>query len=155
MLWSLANHSSSLSAFRACSHFVVNILSSTQEAIARRFANSRLADKFAEVALSEAPENVPVLDGALAALVCAHDHSRTVGDHLLLVGRVVRTVSQPGEPLVFHAGRFVELPRPTGGAKIELESAPRSKAPRRQRGEAASVGVDWDSPHIIDTLLSD
>jgi flavin reductase (DIM6/NTAB) family NADH-FMN oxidoreductase RutF len=45
----------------------------------------------------------------MATLVCVNDHSRGVGDHLLLIGRVVRTASQPGEPLVFHAGRFTSL----------------------------------------------
>lgn len=158
VLWSLADHSSNLSAFRGCSHFVINVLSSAQEALARRFANSRLVDKFADVALREAPEGVPLLDGALTALVCAHDHSRTVGDHLLLIGRVIRTVSQPGEPLLFHAGRFVELPRQPRGAKIALDNSPRPRTPRGRRDpsrDGAPAPSDWDSPHVIGTLMTD
>lgn len=109
VLWSLGGHSSNLAVFRDCSHFVVSVLGSGQEPLARRFANSAVADKFAQVALQEAPEGVPMIDGALTTLVCAHDHCRLVGDHLLVVGRVLRTTCRPGEPLVFHAGRFMSL----------------------------------------------
>ncbi|QXE07442.1 flavin reductase family protein (plasmid) [Paraburkholderia sprentiae WSM5005] len=109
ILWSLDNHSPNLAAFRHCSHFAINFLSCDHEHLARRFASSGVADKFIDVALIEAPECVPVIDGAIATLVCAHDDCRDAGDHLLFVGRVVRTASRDGAPLVFHAGRFTSL----------------------------------------------
>lgn len=109
ILWSLVNHSPNLEVFRDCSHFAVNILSSEHEELARRFASPAVPDKFAEVAVHETPEGLPVIEGAVATLVCAHDHSRHAGDHLLMIGRVVRTDSQAGTPLVFHAGRFTAL----------------------------------------------
>ncbi|MFT4246936.1 MAG: flavin reductase family protein [Pseudomonas sp.] len=109
VLWSLVSHSPSLALFRDGAHFAINILAAGQEELARRFANPAVPDKFAEVAVQQAPEGIPVIDGALATLVCANDHCRDVGDHLLLVGRVVRTASRPGAPLVFHGGRFTSL----------------------------------------------
>lgn len=109
ILWSLVNHSPNVAAFRDCAHFAISILSSAHEELARRFANPSVADKFAEVAVVETPEGVPAIDGAVATLVCAHDHSRDAGDHLLMIGRVVRTAHEPGAPLVFHAGRFTSL----------------------------------------------
>ncbi|RMX02084.1 flavin reductase [Allofranklinella schreckenbergeri] len=109
VLWSLVNHSPSLAVFRDCAHFAINILAHGHEALARRFANPAVEDKFAGVSLREAPEGLAAIDGAIATLVCANDHSRTVGDHLLFVGQVVRTASQPGRPLVFHAGRFTSV----------------------------------------------
>ncbi len=112
VLWSLVSHSSSLAVFRQCSHFAISVLSSGQEGLAKRFATSALADKFEGVAWRETPEGVPVMDRALAAMVRAHDHCREVGDHLLLVGRIVRTVRAPGEPLVFHDGQFKSLAQP-------------------------------------------
>lgn len=110
VLWSLVNRSPNLAVFRDSAHFAINILASGHEALARRFADPAVPDKFADVTVRETPEGVAAIDGALATLVCAHDHCRTVGDHLLLVGQVVRVASQPSEPLVFHAGRFTSVP---------------------------------------------
>lgn len=106
VLWSLMNRSPNLGVFRDCSHFAINILGQQHEALARHFANPAIEDRFAGVGLREAPEGLATIDGAITTLVCAHDHNRTVGDHLLLIGQVVRTASQPGRPLVFHAGQF-------------------------------------------------
>jgi flavin reductase (DIM6/NTAB) family NADH-FMN oxidoreductase RutF len=109
VLWSLVNRSPNLEVFRDCTHFAINILASDHEALARRFASTGVADKFADVAWRPAPEGVPAIDEAIATLVCAHEHSRDTGDHLLLIGRVVRTASREGAPLVFHSGRFTSL----------------------------------------------
>lgn len=109
VLWSLVNHSPNLAVFRNCTHFAINVLAREHEDLARRFANPAVADKFNGVALRQAPEGIPALAQAIATLVCVHDHSRTVGDHLLMVGRVVRTACQPGQPLVFHGGRFASV----------------------------------------------
>ncbi len=109
VLWSLVNHSPNLDAFRDCTHFAINMLADGQEELARRFATPAIADKFDGVAVAQAPEDLPVIAGALTVLVCENDHSRTVGDHLLMVGRIVRTGHQLAAPLVFHAGRFTAL----------------------------------------------
>ena len=45
VLWSLANKSSSLSAFQGCTHYAVNILSAGQQALATHFA-THTGDKF-------------------------------------------------------------------------------------------------------------
>lgn len=109
VLWSLVSHSSSLATFRECSHFAISVLGRAQEGLASRFATSAVPDKFEGVPLTQVPEGVPVIEQALTSLVCVHDHCREVGDHLLLVGRIVRTLSAPGTPLVFHDGQFKEL----------------------------------------------
>lgn len=109
VLWSLVAHSPNLAVFRDCTHFAIHVLAREQEELARRFANPSVVDKFEGVALREAPEQLPTIANALATLVCAHDHSRMVGDHLLLIGHVVRTAGQGGQPLVFHAGRFTSV----------------------------------------------
>lgn len=112
VLWSLVDQSPNLAAFRDCTHFVINVLAQPQEQVARRFASAAVADKFESVAVVETPEGVPAIEGALATLVCANDHSRSVGDHLLMVGRVVRCARGEGQPLVFHGGRFTALQPP-------------------------------------------
>jgi flavin reductase (DIM6/NTAB) family NADH-FMN oxidoreductase RutF len=109
VLWSLVDRSPNLAAFRDCSHFAINILASDQEELARRFANPAVADKFEQARVLEAPEGVPAIEGALAALVCANERQIVGGDHLLLLGRVLRTANAAASPLVFHAGKFTGL----------------------------------------------
>jgi len=112
VLWSLVRHSPNLAVFRDCRHFTINVLGSDQEALARRFANPTIVDKFEGVAVREAPEGVSALQGSVATLVCSSDQQQMAGDHLLLVGRVLRTDGAPADPLVFHAGRFAALHAP-------------------------------------------
>ena len=109
VLWSLVNRSPNLAAFRVCSHFTINVLAREQEALAMRFANPAIADKFAGAPVQATPEGLPAIAGAVATLVCANERQSEAGDHLLLVGRVQRIASAGGAPLVFHAGRFTAL----------------------------------------------
>lgn len=110
VLWSLVTHSPNRSVFSECAHFAINILGSGQEELALRFANPKIPHKFDGVMVQETDVGIPVLQNAVTTLLCEHDHNRQTGDHLLLIGRVVRTASRPGSPLVFHAGRFTSLP---------------------------------------------
>ena len=109
VLWSLVDRSPNLAAFRNCEHFAINVLASDQEHLARRFANSAVVDKFEQASVLEAPEGVPAIEGALAMMVCANDRQIVGGDHLLFVGRVLRTANAAAAPLVFHAGKFTSL----------------------------------------------
>ena len=110
VLWSLVQHSPNLAVFRDCTHFAINILGSGHEELALRFANPRIENKFEDVEVEETCAGIPVLPQALTTLLCEHDHNRHTGDHLLMIGRVMRTASRPGDPLVFHGGRFTSLP---------------------------------------------
>ncbi|MEK8053099.1 flavin reductase family protein [Ideonella sp. DXS22W] len=107
VLWSLVNHSPSLAAFATAPHFAISVLAHDQQALARRFASAAVADKFDGVAVHEAPEGVPVIDDALATLVCARDSCTPAGDHQLFIGQVLRMQRGEGAPLVFQGGRFV------------------------------------------------
>lgn len=110
LLWSLANRSPNRRAFRAASHFAINVLAAGQEALARGFANPAVVDKFDGVAWQPSPAHgVPLLDGALAHFVCECRDAIEAGDHTLFIGRVEQHTRDGGEPLVFHAGRFAAL----------------------------------------------
>jgi flavin reductase (DIM6/NTAB) family NADH-FMN oxidoreductase RutF len=67
------------------------------------FASSTLPDRFAGVQVMESPEGVPAIAGAVAALVCTNHERIHAGDHLLLLGRVLRVDSRPGTPLAHRA----------------------------------------------------
>lgn len=109
VLWSLVLRSPNLAVFRDCAHFSINVLASDQQALAQRFANPAIVDKFEGTPLHETPEGLPAIAGAVATLVCANERQSEAGDHLLLVGRVQRTARSEQPPLVFHAGRFTAL----------------------------------------------
>ncbi|WIT11637.1 flavin reductase family protein [Paucibacter sediminis] len=113
LLWSLANRSPNLRAFRSASHFAINVLAHGQHELAMRFANPALPDKFEGVALheeaKEAAALAPLIRGSLAWFVCAGRDAIETGDHTLFIGRIVQHAAQQGTPLVFHAGAFARL----------------------------------------------
>jgi flavin reductase (DIM6/NTAB) family NADH-FMN oxidoreductase RutF len=110
LLWSLANRSPNRRAFRSASHFAIHVLAANQEAIARRFANPAVTDKFDGVAWQPWDvHGVPLLAGALAHFVCECRDAIEAGDHTLFIGRVEHLTRIDGDPLVFHAGRFGAL----------------------------------------------
>lgn len=116
LLWSLANRSPNLRAFRTASHFAINVLAEHQADLARRFATPTIADKFQGVALRRAPqpgaELAPLLEGAVAHFTCASRDAIETGDHTLFIGRIEHHLREPGDPLVFHGGRFGTLAQP-------------------------------------------
>ncbi|MCC5478672.1 flavin reductase family protein [Streptomyces barringtoniae] len=90
--------------------FCVNVLSAGQDELCRAFAVSG-ADKFAGVAYDPAPASgSPRLAGTAAWIDCTVHAVHTGGDHLIVVGRVdALGTEDPGEPLLFHRGRFARL----------------------------------------------
>jgi flavin reductase (DIM6/NTAB) family NADH-FMN oxidoreductase RutF len=92
-------------------HFAVNILEARQTALSDRFAG-RIVEAAAEPTFSVVRET-PVVDGALAHLVCRVVRSYWGGDHSLFLGRVEYARYGEGEPLLFHGGRYERLVRDT------------------------------------------
>jgi flavin reductase (DIM6/NTAB) family NADH-FMN oxidoreductase RutF len=117
LLWSLANRSPNLRAFRTASHFAINVLAEHQAEMARRFATPTIVDKFDGIALRHAMQPwadlAPLLDGTVAHFVCASRDAIETGDHTLFIGRIEHHWREEGDPLVFHGGRFGTLAAPT------------------------------------------
>ncbi|MFB9251493.1 flavin reductase family protein [Sphaerisporangium melleum] len=92
---------------RSADHFAVNILKGDQAGLASRFA-SKGVDRFAEpTRWRPGPLGAPLLQGVSAHLVCLPYDTVTVGDHFLVVGLVAEAeVHDPGNPLLYHQGRF-------------------------------------------------
>ena len=113
LLWSLANKSPSLRAFRSATHFAINVLAQDQQALATRFATPSIVDKFEGIALhpdqDPTHDGVPLIGGAAAHFVCASRDAIEAGDHTLFVGRVAWFHGSSHAPLVYHAGGFVKL----------------------------------------------
>ncbi|MCA0174714.1 MAG: flavin reductase family protein [Proteobacteria bacterium] len=105
VLWALRRVSHLVPAFTQATHFAVNVLAESQQALATRFAGP-VADRFAEGDWHCKPDGAPVLTGATAVFECVPVQHQALGDHLLFVGEVQRFTDADLPPLVFHGGRF-------------------------------------------------
>jgi 3-hydroxy-9,10-secoandrosta-1,3,5(10)-triene-9,17-dione monooxygenase reductase component len=105
VLWSLALSSSSLPAFRRAPWWAVHILASEQADLSARFAQ-RGIDKFAGLAVSRGPGDIPLLDGCAARFICRGAYEYEGGDHAIFVGEVLEFDREGRAPLVYHQGRY-------------------------------------------------
>jgi flavin reductase (DIM6/NTAB) family NADH-FMN oxidoreductase RutF len=95
-------------AILKATEFVVNILSSAQETLARRFADKH-EDRFDGIGYRLSPEGLLLLDGALAHIECERQAEYPAGDHTIVVGRVVGGATADGRPLLYYRGGYAAL----------------------------------------------
>ena len=88
--------------------FVVNILSATQEQIARRFSIVDI-DRFDGVGYSRSQNGLAVLDDVVGIIECATVAMHDAGDHTIIVGEVEATRAQNGTPLLYYRGGYAQL----------------------------------------------
>jgi flavin reductase (DIM6/NTAB) family NADH-FMN oxidoreductase RutF len=89
--------------------FVVNLLSSGQEGLSRRFAGEQTVDRFAGVGYRMTASQLPVLEGVLAHIECEYFAAHELGDHTLFVGRVTGGSTAEGHPLLYYRGGYADL----------------------------------------------
>jgi flavin reductase (DIM6/NTAB) family NADH-FMN oxidoreductase RutF len=119
VLWSLVLYSSSLSVFQNASHFAVNVLGASQQALADKFAKSA-GDKFADVEWTPGLGKAPLLANSVANFQCRAANRYYGGDHVIFLGAVEAYSYNRREPLLFARGgygRFV-----AGGQSVAEES---------------------------------
>ncbi len=106
----LDRRADSFPVFRDASHMAISMLARGQDDIARRFA-TRGADKFGGGPTIEGEvTGLPLVPGAIAHLECRMHAQLDGGDHIILVGEVLRASSVDAEPLVHfrrNYGHFV------------------------------------------------
>ncbi|MBL0939238.1 MAG: flavin reductase family protein [Gemmatimonadaceae bacterium] len=90
--------------------FAVNVLSSTQEAMSRRFAG-KSDDRFVGIGFHDGRTGIPVLDDVLAWLQCKIVARYPSGDHVLIVGQVEHADVGDGRPLLYYRGGYAMLER--------------------------------------------
>ena len=106
------NTSRTLPVIREAGRFAVNVLRAGHEALAAVFASKVVhEDKFAQASHSE-QGGVPVLDDALAWVICDLEELLPRGDHTIGLGAVTAMAAFEGEPLVFQGGRYRALTDP-------------------------------------------
>lgn len=105
ILWCLDNESPNLPAFEQAGYFGVNILAAGQQWISDRFA-SPVDNKFVGVGWYDGDFRVPLIEGAVAHLICRKYSRHPGGDHIILVGEVERYRHIGGDPLVYLGGDY-------------------------------------------------
>ena len=109
LLVCLARSSTSLPAFEAADHFAVNVLHIGQQLISNRFAR-RDEERFAATPWEGWTSGVPIVKNSLASFECARHQVVDGGDHVILIGRVMRVRFEPRrDPLIYFRGRYRRL----------------------------------------------
>ncbi len=124
LLVSLTHDADSTPVILRTGRFIVNVLAGHQRALSERFALAiPSGEKFSGVALHRRGDGPARLDGALASFECEVAHVYAVGDHQLILGRVVDLETGPdGVPLLFYRSRYAD---PTGPESLTLPPARR------------------------------
>jgi len=104
--WSIDRRAATYQAFSRAPEFTVSVLSAEQAELATRFA-TRGANKFEDIDVC--CNRPPVIPGGCAWFRCENSHSLLLGDHRMLIGRVVDYASNSLAPLVFSNGRMQSL----------------------------------------------
>lgn len=104
VLWSPAKASRRFGVFAGAEHFAIHVLAETDRPICEGFV--RAIDAFDRLDWSEGDHGVPLIHGTAARFECRRAASHDAGDHLIIVGRVLRASTGVRDPLIFHAGRY-------------------------------------------------
>jgi 3-hydroxy-9,10-secoandrosta-1,3,5(10)-triene-9,17-dione monooxygenase reductase component len=109
MLACLDREARTLASVRAAGSFLINVLASDQEDLARRFATKDAEPvKWEGVAWAE-DEGVPRIAGCVAWIRCELHELMDGGDHDIVTGSVVHTETSDRAPLIFHRGGYTAL----------------------------------------------
>src|SRR4030081_782143 len=105
VLWSLGIFSQGMSIFQNASHFAVNVLGASQQALATKFAKSS-EDKFAGVEWTLGLGNAPVLADSVEIFHAAPPTRSYGGAYFFSVGAVKPYTYTRHEPLLFARGGY-------------------------------------------------
>lgn len=114
LLVSLHQHARITERLMPGTEFAVSFLSADQADLTWQFASAeRPAGEAAASAMGGAKgaNGIPVPVGALGVLECVAERAVPVGDHVLVIGLVMRAESGPADylPQVFHSGRLTTV----------------------------------------------
>jgi flavin reductase (DIM6/NTAB) family NADH-FMN oxidoreductase RutF len=91
---------------KAAPQFAINVLSTSQEALSRRFAGTT-SGRFDGIGYRMEDRSFVLLEGAVATVLCEKHTSFEAGDHTIFVGRVVGGTVATGRPLLYYRGGYV------------------------------------------------
>jgi flavin reductase (DIM6/NTAB) family NADH-FMN oxidoreductase RutF/pimeloyl-ACP methyl ester carboxylesterase len=109
LLVCLARTSNSLPTLEQRDNFAVNVLHIGQQPTSALFARKD-PERFSLTPYENWETGVPIIKGSLSSFECRKHATFDGGDHLILVGRVLRVRFEPRrDPLLFFRGRYRRL----------------------------------------------
>ena len=109
LLFCLDRGSYSYDHFAKAKHFAVNVLTEAQEDVSAHFARPS-EDKWRHVGYELCSVGCPVFDDMLALFECRTHAVHDGGDHIIVVGEVVRFCHEAeGDPLLYYRGRYARI----------------------------------------------
>jgi flavin reductase (DIM6/NTAB) family NADH-FMN oxidoreductase RutF len=103
--WSIDDRAASYDVFKKANSYTVTVLAEHQADLAIRFA-TRGADKFRNIDIEG--NEAPIIPGGCAWFKCDAYRSILLGDHTMLVGRVIEFATHSASPLIFKNGQFMQ-----------------------------------------------
>ncbi|MBL4917634.1 flavin reductase family protein [Szabonella alba] len=104
VLWSPARASARFRIFATAQHFAIHVLAEEDAELCARFARQGAGFTGLDAAFS--PEGIPLIPGTLARYECVQHATHDGGDHLVILGRVLRFAAREGAPLLFSQGQY-------------------------------------------------
>ena len=113
----IGHWSRAIAPLQANAPFIIHLLAAEQQQLARHFATAQV-DKFAGLTYEEGFGGCPRLSAALAWIECIPHRLYPAGDHLIVVGQVLKIMlgSDTHAPLVYFRRQFHTLSEPTRAA---------------------------------------
>ena len=109
LLVCVSKAAASASPLSEAEHFAVNVLQTEQQPASITFS-TRVEDRFGCTDWTEGEHAAPVLMESLSVFECRRHAVHDGGDHLILVGEVVKATFEPGlDPLLYFRGRYRRL----------------------------------------------
>ena len=105
VLFCVDYRAASYETFQKSDGFVIHVLSSEQQDLAKTFA-SKSETKFEGLETEAGFAGSPILKDVHGWLECRLNETVIAGDHAIIIGEVLRYSSEPARPLGFYQGRF-------------------------------------------------
>src|SRR3954447_18506745 len=158
MLACLNRSSSTHDAVVKADWFGINILAEDQGELAMKFGRKG-GDKFSGVSVTRSEHGgIPLLDGALAQIVCKVEETPTGGTHTVFFGLVAEASAREGaEPLAYYRGTFGRLERVKELAAYDAvrEWVQRRRTPLGEELDPAAIAaaIKADADHVHNALV--
>jgi len=115
VLFCLSTRSSLCEVFACASHFAINVLAAGQQTLSNQFARPAV-NTWDGVRYRAGEHACALLSGVLCTLECARYATYPGGDHVILVGEVLRfETAAVQEPLAFFRGSYGTFTRDQSG----------------------------------------
>lgn len=104
VMWAPGRFSRRFEMFEQAQHFAIHVMAEDQLDLARHFARDGF--DFDLPGIEAGLGDAPLLPGCLARFECAHHAVYPGGDHVIVVGEVLRVASRDGAGLSFFGGSY-------------------------------------------------